>query len=256
MARNKVHSRPSGLRALLLDVGGTLWPDQLSANAQAKAHIRAELAKLLPDVDAAALLQLLRAALATDDDGLSQHTHAHIQHALARGDRLVDAIAIRRALCVPAALGIQLFPGARELLATSKALGLKTVIVSNVQVRGVDEYWRDFRDLGVSDYIDAIVTSLEVGFRKPHPAMFLAALNAAGCRPNQCVMIGDSEVKDIEPANALGIYTIRVAIEQSELAPSAAHAIANDLHEVADLITPWVTGATQRAMMTTVATAR
>jgi hypothetical protein len=41
--------------------------------------------------------------------------------------------------------------------------------VSNAHVRGSREYWRDFADPGVALLIDAIDTSLDVGFRKPHP---------------------------------------------------------------------------------------
>ena len=52
-------------------------------------------------------------------------------------------------------------------------LALRGVVVSNVQVRGAREYWRGFADFGVADLIDAIVTSLDVGYRKPHPAFFV-----------------------------------------------------------------------------------
>ena len=49
-----------------------------------------------------------------------------------------------------------------------------------------------------------MVTSLDVGFRKPHPAFFEAVLVEAGCAPAECVMIGNSEPNDIQPAIALG----------------------------------------------------
>lgn len=88
------------------------------------------------------------------------------------------------------------------------------MIVTNVQVRGALEYWRDFTDLGIAHLIDAIVTSLDVGFHKPHPIFFEAAVRAAGCEPVACVMVGNSEANDIGPAIALGMRAIRVAISR------------------------------------------
>src|SRR5207245_4602727 len=123
-----------------------------------------------------------------------------------------DVIDIRRALCAPASPGVALFPGAREFLEALRALDLRCVVLSNVQVRGAAEYWRDFADLGVAHLIDSVVTSLDVGFRKPHPAMFEAGVQLAGCAAGACLMVGDSEVTDIRPAVGFGMRAIRVAI--------------------------------------------
>jgi FMN phosphatase YigB (HAD superfamily) len=114
------------------------------------------------------------------------------------------------------------------------------VIVSNVQVRGVLEYRRDFTDLGVAHLVDAVLTSLDVGFRKPHRAFFEAAIGEAGCALTQCVMIGNSEPNDIQPAVALGMRAIRVAIEESPPTWSAADAVAINLQSVLDTVSHWV----------------
>jgi HAD superfamily hydrolase (TIGR01662 family) len=142
-------------------------------------------------------------------------------------------------LCLPAAPAVALFPGAVDFLKIVRDRGLRCVVLSNVQVRGAAEYWRDFEDLGVAHLIDGVVTSLEVGYRKPHPAMFEAALRETGCPADRCVMVGDSEVKDIEPALALGMRAIRVAIEEPAPASSAAHAVATSLAEAASTIAAW-----------------
>jgi putative hydrolase of the HAD superfamily len=150
-----------------------------------------------------------------------------------------QAVEIRRALCLPAALTVALFPDAVDFLQMVREHGLRCVVLSDVQVRGAEEYWRDFADLGVAHLIDAVVTSLEVGYRKPHPAMFEAALRETGCPPDMCVMVGDSEVKDIEPALALGIRAIRVAIEESAPASSAAQAVVTSLVDAGRIIEAW-----------------
>jgi len=113
------------------------------------------------------------------------------------------------------------------------------VIVSNVQVRGALEYQRDFADLGVVHLVDSIITSLEIGFRKPHPAIFKAAILEAGCNAAECVMIGNSETNDIEPALQLGMRAIRVAIEEPPPRTSAAEAVLTDLGAVGQLIARW-----------------
>jgi FMN phosphatase YigB (HAD superfamily) len=233
------------LRAVLVDVGGTLWPDRLSGHSLDQA-ILARLATLLPGLEPAESLDALRTALRGDDQSPVQDTRAVLRGALQtlgvdNADDVVDAI--RRALCAPAVPGVALFPGARELLETIHGLGLRCVVLSNVQVRGAAEYRRDFDDLDVAHLIDAIVTSFDVGFRKPHLAMFETGLRLARCAAGECVMIGDSEVKDIQPAVGLGMRALRVAIESPPPASSAAHAVVTTLAQAASILTQWAAAA-------------
>jgi FMN phosphatase YigB (HAD superfamily) len=229
------------LKAVLMDVGGTLWPDRLTGRLADERYLT-RLAPLVPELDAAACLHALRAALRAEDQSLVQDTHAVLARALhslgaeCEPERLV---AIRRAICAPAVPGIALFPGARELLERICALGKRCVVLSNVQVRGADEYWRDFVDLGVAHLIDAVLTSHDVGFRKPHPAMFRAGLAAARCAPAECVMVGNSELKDIEPARRLGMRAICVAIEEPPSATTRAQASVTSLCQVQFVLSEW-----------------
>ena len=230
------------LRAVLLDVGGTLWPDHVTAHVSADPRL--ELRRLLPELDATQVLTTLQGELRQDDRSLVQDTHGLLARALRTlgvNTADVDIVAVRRALCAPAVPGMHLFPGATELLAGLRTLGLRCVIVSNVQVRGALEYWRDFTDLGVAHLIDAVVTSLDVGFRKPHPNFFEAALGAAGAQPAACLMVGNSEPNDIHPAVALGMRAIRVAIEEPPPASSAANAVATDLESVLSTVSRIIT---------------
>jgi len=228
------------LRAVLLDVGGTLWPDQPTGQVPDE-HCLERLAALVPEVDPAQCLHALRASLRANGESLVQDTHAVLATALQALDIECEPerlVAIRRAICTPAALGIALFPDARELLETIRELGMRCVVLSNVQVRGADEYWRDFADFGIAHLIGAIVTSHDVGFRKPLGAMFQAGLAAAGCSPAECVMVGDSELKDIEPAREAGMRTIRISIEQPPTA-SCDDASVTSLHQVQSVLRDW-----------------
>jgi FMN phosphatase YigB (HAD superfamily) len=231
------------LSAVLVDVGGTLWPDSLAAHLTSDPCLE-RLRLLLPEFDAVDVLARLRAALEQDNTRLVQDTHerlAGVLRTLGGAAAELDPEVVRRAMCAPAVPDVPLFPGAAALLTTIKSLGLRCVIVSNVQIRGAAEYWRDFSDYGVAHTIDEVVTSLEVGYRKPHPAMFERALRAAGCGPDACVMIGNSERDDIQPAVALGLHAIRVAIEEPRPTWTAAQAVAENLQEVGEMLNQWPT---------------
>lgn len=64
--------------------------------------------------------------------------------------------------------------------------------------------------MGLAPYLDRIISSAEEGLAKPDPAIFRLALERAGCRPEQAVMIGDRLDNDIAPAKQLGMTTIWV----------------------------------------------
>jgi len=100
-------------------------------------------------VDERCLPQLaaLRQALRADEHAVVQNTHVVLAEALqvlGAECECDQVIAIRRAICAPAVPGIALFPGARDLLESIRDFGMRCVVLSNVQVRGTDEYRRDF----------------------------------------------------------------------------------------------------------------
>ncbi len=63
---------------------------------------------------------------------------------------------------------------------------------------------------GIRRYFDIIISSAEVGCEKPDERIFTLALEKAGCRSDEAMMIGDRLDNDIEPAKRLGMHTARV----------------------------------------------
>jgi len=59
--------------------------------------------------------------------------------------------------------------------------------------------------LSLAPYLDFTVTSTEVGIGKPHPPVFLKALERAGVAPNEAIHVGDSYRSDVEGARGVGI---------------------------------------------------
>jgi HAD superfamily hydrolase (TIGR01549 family) len=75
--------------------------------------------------------------------------------------------------------------------------------------------------LALDQAFDAIVISDEIGraFRKPHPAPFLAALDALGVPPADAIHIGDRPEKDIAGPHGIGMRAIRVRTGEYAAAP-------------------------------------
>ena len=94
------------------------------------------------------------------------------------------------------------------LLDALRGRGLLLGLVSNA----FDPPWllhRDLERMGVAKRLDAAVFSSEVGKRKPHPAMFRAALERLGVTPARSVFVGDSRYADVGGASELGMTTIQ-----------------------------------------------
>ena len=66
---------------------------------------------------------------------------------------------------------------------------------------------RDLEQMGVADRLDVAVFSSEVGWRKPHPAIFERALEAIGAAAEETLFVGDTLATDIAGAAALGMHT-------------------------------------------------
>lgn len=71
---------------------------------------------------------------------------------------------------------------------------------------------------GLSCFFEQIIISSEVGASKPHPRMFLAALEALGCKPEHCLHIGDDERCDLGGAQSCGMGAFLVQRPENGLA--------------------------------------
>ena len=64
------------------------------------------------------------------------------------------------------------------------------------------------RRIGLEQYFDIILTSVDLGFEKPDERIFLAALEALNVQPKEAVMVGNRVSKDIVGGNKVGMETI------------------------------------------------
>jgi putative hydrolase of the HAD superfamily len=103
---------------------------------------------------------------------------------------------------------------ARQLGATSLALldalrdrGLKVGLVSNA----FDPGWllhEDLARMGLGERLDVAVFSSEVGKRKPHPAIFEAALERLGVEPERALFVGDRRYEDVRGSKEAGMTAV------------------------------------------------
>ena len=99
-----------------------------------------------------------------------------------------------------------LFDGCAAVLEALKARGYRLGVIAN-QVPGTEDRLKAW---DILQFFDVVAASAELGTAKPDPAIFLWALHAANCKPENAVMIGDRIDNDILPAQALGMKTVRV----------------------------------------------
>jgi HAD superfamily hydrolase (TIGR01549 family) len=95
-----------------------------------------------------------------------------------------------------------LYEDALPALEALRGHGLRIGLVSNGQ--------RDLEEFAAHHTleVDAMVGSKSHGRTKPHPSIFVAALQALGVAADEAAMVGDSYEDDIEGARSLGMRAI------------------------------------------------
>jgi len=89
-------------------------------------------------------------------------------------------------------------------LAALKDRNLTLGLISNAG-KNMD---KTYEELGLLKYLDFYVTSFEVGYDKPQPEIFLAALQKAQLKAEETAYIGDQYDIDVVGARGVGIKAI------------------------------------------------
>jgi len=111
---------------------------------------------------------------------------------------------------------LSLFPRVRDILDELKTKGIKIGIATGRMTPAEDE-WKRFEEMGLSEFIDVIVTPLEVGNRKPEPHGLLECARRLGVSPGECATVGDAEI-DIIAGRRAGMITFAVLTGVGKLA--------------------------------------
>lgn len=91
-------------------------------------------------------------------------------------------------------------------LSRLKAMGYKTAVCSN-SIRNTVVTMMDKAKL--SGYLDILISNEDVRLSKPDPEIYLKAISALGCRPDECLVVEDNE-HGIRAAQASGAHLLVV----------------------------------------------
>lgn len=101
-------------------------------------------------------------------------------------------------------------PHAMEALATIKARGFTTGLISNAGLTTAPHLRRILADYEFTPYLDYLVFSDELGVAKPAPSIFQEALDGLCLAADACAYVGDSPHNDIAGAATVGMFTVQI----------------------------------------------
>lgn len=105
--------------------------------------------------------------------------------------------------------GVVLYPDTHQVLAALRRHGYKIGLLTNsflpMWMRDVE-----LQAYGLMEYLDARLTSGDVGYLKPHPAIYQAMLEMLEASPERAVFVGDRPQHDIAGANEAGLISVLI----------------------------------------------
>lgn len=125
------------------------------------------------------------------DRGAEAPLDEHVRLALASRDVDISADTASEITLASFDVPVSVREGAREALDAARDHGA-VAVCSNCSVPGLVERTLDRADVSV----DAVVTSIDCGWRKPHPRIFEATASALECSLESLVHVGDDARTD------------------------------------------------------------
>jgi putative hydrolase of the HAD superfamily len=222
--------------AVLFDYGRTLvtfdYPTEelLAVMRHFRPRIAAALGVAAPEAQAIlekVLLPMEQYVGSIDEDEvdyMSVYRKAWAGAGMNLPDNLLHDILDAEQMCWDRA--VKLDPDALQVLSWLGAHGIRRAVCSNAPFPP-EMMRRQVGTNGISEKVDAVVFSSEVGRRKPAPEMYRAALDAIGVEPRHALFVGDRVREDYEGPRALGMRAVIFTAHTEELPPSGIPMIAS-----------------------------
>ena len=129
---------------------------------------------------------------------------------------------------------LALYPHVHLTLTGLARMGLKMAVVSDAPRLPV---WLRICGLGLQHYFDAVVTSDDAGFKKPHSKPFLMALEKLNVVPAEAIMLGDWIERDMVGAKKVGLKTVFARYgDISQAKESGADYDIDDVSQLLDIV--------------------
>lgn len=129
---------------------------------------------------------------------------------LGNGSMIKESLLLERLYWGEFMEGMHLVDGVHEFLSECRKNKIKIVIISDLTA---SIQFEKLVKLGINHLVDFMVTSEEAGAEKPDEKIFRLALEKAGLKIEDVVMVGDNLHKDIGGAQELGIKTLYIIHE-------------------------------------------
>ncbi len=131
---------------------------------------------------------------------------------------------------------LTLIEGAVETLRYFKEEGYILGLISNT-IFPARYHLKELERFGLLPYFDSVLFSSAVGYKKPHPEIFIQALNRLKVEPEESVFIGDKLIEDVGGAKNLGMRGILKYKEGRDYtAPIIPDKVIKDLVELPEVI--------------------
>ncbi len=122
------------------------------------------------------------------------------------------------------------FPEVEATLAGLREAGYRLGLITNV----TDDPAPELERIGLRKWFDVMAASCLVGFEKPDPRIFEAAMSEMGIPPEQGVHVGDQFLADVGGARAVGLKA--VLLDRYDLQPDRHPLRVRSLAELAPLL--------------------
>lgn len=125
----------------------------------------------------------------------------------------VRPIVTERLNAFEAQMTFEYIAGFEALIADLHAHGIKTAVVTSSNVPKMESVYR--AQSGFRQLFDAILTSEDFEYSKPHPDCYLKAAARFGAEPEECVVFEDS-FNGLKSGRAAGMKVVGVATTNSK----------------------------------------
>lgn len=220
----------SGIRAVTFDVTGTLLHAPRIGEIYAEVLGRHGLEASAGEIGR--LVPIVLAELDCRTDGSRDRFSTHPDGARGWWRRFAERLAEYLELPAPSRFATaelydrfaradawEIYPDATAALDRLAAEGdLRLGVIANWDER----LPRLLDDLGLANRFQSIVYAADVGFEKPDPRIFTAALEELGTAPEETLHVGDRKRQDVEGALAVGMGALLVVRRPRGALPAGA----------------------------------